>query len=166
MTTENDGKTPFAETKIERTSDRELTVTRMFDAPPGIVFAAWTTPALFARWWAPKSIGMRIVGCEMDVRTGGGYRLEFAMDGMDNMVFHGRYIEVVPDALLVWTNEEEDDGAVTRVSFEAVGDRTLLTYRDLYPTADAFETATDGAGAGLPEQFGQLDELLAGSKSA
>ena len=55
---------------------------------------------------------------------------------------------------------------MTRVSFEAVGERTLLTYRDLYPTADAFEAATDGAGAGLPEQFGQLDALLAGGDAA
>jgi len=163
MTTGHDDTGPFSDrtTRVERISDRELRVTRVFDAPARIVFAAWTTPALFMRWWAPKSVGARIVGCDMDVRTGGGYRLEFAMDGMDNMEFFGRYLEVIPDAKLVWTNEEDAEGAVTTVTFEEKEGRTHLTYLDLYPSKEALDEATDGMGAAMPEQFDQLDTLLA-----
>ena len=64
-------------TKVERKSDREVVVTRSFDAPARLVFEAWTTPELFKRWWVPKSMGMTLHTCEMDVRTGGRYRLGF-----------------------------------------------------------------------------------------
>jgi len=146
-------------TRVEQTSDRELVVTRTFDAPPRIVFAAWTTPELFARWWAPKSMGMVIAACEMDVRTGGGYRLQFG-HAPDTFEFFGKYLEVIPDARLVWTNEEGDDGAVTTVTFEDKDGQTLLTLSELYPSGEAF-AANIGAEGALPEQFAQLDALLA-----
>ena len=149
-----------ARTKIERTSDTELVVTRTFDAPARIVFQAWTTPALFKRWWAPRSLGMNILSCEMDVRTGGGYRLTFGQDEASSFSFFGKYLEVIPNARLVWTNEEGDDGAVTTVTFEDRDGQCVLTYSDRYPTKAALE-AERGAEEGLPEQFEQLDELLA-----
>ena len=62
-------------TTVERRSERELVVTRTFDAPARIVFEAWTKPELFQRWWAPKSFGVLLLSCEADVRTGGAYRL-------------------------------------------------------------------------------------------
>jgi uncharacterized protein YndB with AHSA1/START domain len=147
-------------TRIERTSDTELVVTRMFDAPARIVFQAWTTPALFKRWWAPKSLGMNILSCEMDVRTGGGYRLTFGEDEASSFSFFGKYLEVIPNARLVWTNEEGEQGAVTTVTFEDRGDQCVLVYSDRYPSKAALE-AERGAEEGLPEQFEQLDELLA-----
>lgn len=147
-------------TKIERTSDTELVVTRTFDAPARLVFQAWTTPALFQRWWAPKSLGMNILSCEMDVRTGGRYRLTFGQDEASSFSFFGKYLEVIPNARLVWTNEEGEEGAVTTVTFEDRGDQCVLTYRDRYPTKEALE-AERGAEEGLPEQFEQLDALLA-----
>lgn len=147
-------------TRIERMSDTELVVTRTFNAPARLVFKAWTTPELFRRWWAPKSLGMPILACEMDVRTGGGYRLTFGHDEASSFAFYGRYLEVIPDARLVWTNEEGDDGAVTTVTFEDKGDLCLLTYSDRFPSKAALE-AERGAEDGLPEQFEQLDALLA-----
>lgn len=90
-------------TTVERTSDRELVVTRTFNGPPRIVFEAWTRPELFKRWWVPKSMGMALRSCEMDARTGGKYRLQFEPDGM---AFFGTYLEVTPPSRLVWTNEE------------------------------------------------------------
>ena len=147
-------------TTIERTSERELVVTRTFDAPPRIVFEAWTRPELMKRWWAPKSLGVPLRSCEMDVRTGGSYRLEFGRDGAEPMAFVGRYLEVVPASRLVWTNEEGEDGAVTTVTFQERDGRTLLTVHELYPSKEALE-AGHGAEEGMPEQFGQLDELLA-----
>lgn len=142
-----------------RTSDRELEVTRLFDAPPRLVFRAWSEAALFRRWWVPEGAGITLVGCEMDVRTGGSYRLEFAA-GDATMAFHGTYLEVVPDARIVWTNDEEADGAVTTVTFEDRDGRTLVTYHERYPTAEALEEALAGSAAALPAQFDQLAALL------
>ena len=146
-------------TRVERTSDTELVVTRTFDAPARIVFKAWTTPELFKRWWAPRSLGMNILSCEMDVRTGGRYRLTFGADEASSFSFFGKYLEVIPDARLVWTNEEGDEGAVTTVTFEDRDGQCLLTYSDRYPTKAALD-AERGAEEGLAEQFEQLDELL------
>ena len=64
-------------TMVERKSDREIAVTRTFNAPARIVFEAWTKPELFKRWWVPKSMPVPLLSCEMDVRAGGGYRLVF-----------------------------------------------------------------------------------------
>ena len=146
-------------TQIDRTSDRELVVTRVFDAPPRILFKAWTTPELMKQWWAPRSIGVPLLSCEMDVRTGGSYRLEFGHDASGSMAFVGQYLEVVPPSRLVWTNEEEPDGAVTTVTFEERNGKTHLTVRELYPSKAALE-ANHGAEEGMPEQFEQLDALL------
>jgi uncharacterized protein YndB with AHSA1/START domain len=150
-------------TAVERKSDRELVVTRTFNAPAHIVFEAWSKPELFQRWWVPKSVGMTLVSCDMDVRTGGGYRFVFRHPALDQPVaFFGTYREVTPHKRLVWTNEESDQGAVTTVTFEENAGKTLVTLHELYPTTAALEEALAGSAEGLPEQFAQLDELLAG----
>ena len=144
-------------TTVERRSDRELVVTRSFDAPARLVFEAWSNPELFQRWWVPKSMGMQLHSCEMDVRTGGTYRLNFG-DGMD---FFGRYIEVTPQARIVWTNDEEGENAsVTTVTFEEKDGRTLLVMSELYPSKEALDAAGTGAADATQETFAQLDELL------
>ena len=143
-------------TTVERKSEREVVVTRTFDAPARIVFEAWTRPELLTRWWLPKSMGMVLRSCQMDVRVGGKYRLEFEPDGM---AFFGTYREVIPNSRLVWTNEEGEDGPVTTVTFEERDGRTHLTVHELYPSKEALD-AGHGAEEGLPEQFEQLDELL------
>jgi uncharacterized protein YndB with AHSA1/START domain len=147
-------------TTIERTSERELVVTRTFNAPARLVFEAWTTPELMQRWWSPKSIGVPLFACEMDVRTGGGYRLAFGHDAATSMAFFGKYIEVTPPSRLVWTNDEGPDGAVTTVTFEEKDGKTLLVVHELYPSKEALEEG-QGAAEGFPEQFEQLDDLLA-----
>jgi uncharacterized protein YndB with AHSA1/START domain len=148
-------------TAVERKSDRELVVTRMFDAPPHIVFKAWSQADLFRRWWVPKSAtGVSLVSCDMDVRTGGKYRLEFGAGGSDTMAFYGKYLDVVPDERIVWTNDEGDEGAVTTVTFEEKGGKTLLTFHEIYPSKEALEEALAGSAAGLPEQLDQLEALL------
>lgn len=156
---ENDPRPMRNHTTVERKSERELVVMRTFNAPVHIVFEAWTTPELFMRWWAPKSMGVPMLSCEMDVRTGGGYRVEFGHDPSEAWAFFGKYIEVIPNVRLVWTNEETEDAAVTTVTFEGKGDKTLLVLHELYPSKEALE-ANAGAEDGLPEQFEQLDELL------
>ncbi len=149
---------------VERVSDRELVVTRSFDAPARLVFAAWTHADLFRQWWVPRSYGLTLLSCAMDVRVGGSYRLEFAhpADSAQVMAFFGRYTEVVPDARIVWTNEESPDGAVTTVTFEERGGQTLLTVRDRYPSKEALDKEVgSGATGGLPEALDQLDAFLA-----
>ncbi|PBB96853.1 ATPase [Mesorhizobium sp. WSM3862] len=148
-------------TTVERTSDRELVVTRTFNAPARIVFEAWTKPELFKQWWAPKSMGMVLRSCEMDVRVGGRYRLAFGRDGSNLDEFFGRYIEVTPHSRLVWTNEEGGEGGpVTTVTFEEKGGKTLLVLHELYPSKEALDAAGTGAAEAMGETFGQLDELL------
>jgi uncharacterized protein YndB with AHSA1/START domain len=151
-------------TTVERVSERELVVTRTFNAPPHIVFEAWAKPDLLKRWWTAKSIGMSFVSCEADVRTGGTYRFVFSHPDFEQpMAFFGRYVEVTPHSRIVWTNEESTDGVVSTVTFEEKGDTTLLVLTELYPSKEALDetiasggTATSAAG----EQFEQLDELL------
>lgn len=146
-------------TTVERRSEREIVVTRTFDGPAHVVFKAWTTPELLLRWWAPRSMGMKLLSCETDVRVGGRYRFEFAGEGAQRIAFFGKYVEVVPPSRLAWTNEESADGSVTTVTFEERDGRTHLVLHDLYPSKEAFEAA-GGSEGGLPEQFDQLDELL------
>ena len=151
--------TPIKEdATVERTSERELVVTRTFNGPARIVFEAWTKPELFKRWWVPKSMGMVLRSCEMDVRVGGRYRLEFEPDAM---AFFGTYLEVTPHSRLVWTNEEGGDGGpVTTVTFEEKGGKTLLVMHELYPSKEALDAAGTGAADAMVETFAQLDELL------
>jgi uncharacterized protein YndB with AHSA1/START domain len=147
-------------TKVERKSDREVVVTRTFDAPARIVFEAWAKPELFKRWWVPQSLGMSMLSCEMDVRTGGSYRLVFRHPSAEEpMAFFGKYLEVIPDARMVWTNEESAERSVTTVSFEEKGGKTLLVFHELHPSKEALDEAI-GASEAMPEQFVQLDELL------
>lgn len=150
-------------TVVKRKSNRELVVTRTFNAPAHIVFEAWSNPELFKLWWIPKSVGMSLLSCDMDIRTGGTYRLVFSHPDFDQpMAFFGTYREVTPHKRLVWMNEESDEGAVTTVTFEENAGKTLVTFHELYPTEAALDEALAGSAEGLPEQFAQLDELLAG----
>ena len=148
-------------TVVELRTDRELVVTRVFHASPKLVYQAWTTPDLFKRWWTPKSSGMTLLSCRMDVRVGGSYRLEFGRSNSDStMSFFGSYLEVVPNSRLVWTNEEGTDGAVTTVTFTEHEGNTILVLSEVYPTRVALDASFQGMEEGMPEQFGQLDDLL------
>ena len=146
-------------TTVERKSDRELVVTRTFNGPARLVFEAWTNPKLFRQWWVPKSLGMSLLSCEMDVRVGGTYRLEFAY-GDSQAAFFGTYNEVTPHSRLVWSNEESDEASVTTVTFAEQGGETLVAMYELYPSKEALDAAGTGAADAMGESFEQLDELL------
>ena len=147
-------------TTTERKSERELVVTRTFNGPARIVFEAWTQPELFKRWWVPKSIGLTLLSCEMDVRVGGGYRLVFAANP-EPIAFFGKYLEVTPHSRLSWSNDESPDGAITTVTFEERGGKTRVVVHDLYPSKEALDAAIASESTqGFTEQFEQLDELL------
>jgi uncharacterized protein YndB with AHSA1/START domain len=155
--------TPTQErTTMERTSERELVVTRTIDGPAHVVFDAWTDPELVRRWWVPKSVPVTLLSVEMDVRAGGTYRFTFQVDATTTMAFFGRYLEVDPPSRLVWTNEEgEGDAVVTTLTLDEGGGRTRLVVHDLYPSKDALDGAiASGSTAGWDEMLDQLDELL------
>ncbi|WP_213741603.1 SRPBCC family protein [Bradyrhizobium sp. dw_411] len=147
-------------TKVERKSEHELVITRTFNAPARIVFAAWTTPELLKRWWVPKSSGMVLLSCEADVRAGGRYRFEFGHGESKRMAFFGKYVEVIPNARLVWTNEESDEGAISTLTFEEKAGKTILVLHERYPSKEALDRTMAGMEDGMPESFAQLDELL------
>ena len=152
-------------TTAERKSERELLVTRTFNAPARIVFDAWTKPELLLRWWAPKSFGVSFLSCELDLRAGGKYRFVFAHPASEQpMAFFGRYLEVTPHSRLVWTNEEGGDGgAVTTVTFAEKDGKTLLVMHDLYPSKEALDGAiASGSTSGMDETFEQLDAFVVG----
>jgi uncharacterized protein YndB with AHSA1/START domain len=149
-------------TTVEPKSELEIVVTRTFDAPARMVFQAWTTPALFKRWWVPKSMPLALLSYEADIRVGGGYRLVFDVDGTKTMAFFGKYIEVTPSSRIAWTNDESgEDGAVTTVTLEEKGDKTLMVLHELYRSKEARDAAlASGSYSGMDETFEQLDEVL------
>ena len=152
------------DTTVERKSEREVVITRTFNAPARIVFEAWTKPELMRRWWVPKSSGITLLSCEMDVRAGGSYRFVFQHPTVpgEPMAFFGQYVEVSPHSRLVWTNDESGDaGQLSTLTLEDRGDTTRIVLHEVYPSGEAYE-AGKGSYDGMPESFAQLDELLAG----
>jgi uncharacterized protein YndB with AHSA1/START domain len=154
------------ETIVERTADRELVVTRTFNAPAHIVFDAWTKPELLKRWWAPKSFGVSLFECESDLRVGGTYRYAFGRDPKNPEVFSGRYVEVSSPSRLVVTQVYErmsDAGeAMVTATFEESQGRTRLTLHQLFPSKEALEGAlASGMEPGMRVTLDQLDALVA-----
>lgn len=147
-------------TTVDPAAERELRVTRTFDAPVSVVYAAWATADTFSRWWVPASCGLVLLSCEMDVRTGGGYRLTFSHEGSPPIAFFGRYLDVVPGERIAWSNDESADGAQTTVTFEGRGNTTHVVLHETYRTAALRDEALAGAATAMPEQFEQLDRLL------
>jgi uncharacterized protein YndB with AHSA1/START domain len=147
-------------TTVERTSDREVVVTRTINGPARIVFEAFTKAELFKRWWVPKSMGMTLLSCEIDARVGGTYRLVFDHDP-EPVAFFGTYVDVQPYSRLAWTNDEGGEGGpVTTVTFEEQGGKTLVVLRERHPSKEALDAAGTGAVDAMGETFDQLDELL------
>lgn len=147
-------------TTTARKSDLEIETQRTFDAPARLVYEAWTRPELFQRWWVPKSLGMNLLSCEMDVRVGGKYRLVFGQSLAEGMAFFGTYLEVVPHARLVWTNEEGGDGGpITTVTFREKDGKTHLTLTELHTSKKSLDDNL-GASEAVSETFAQLDEEL------
>lgn len=151
--------------RVERRGDRELTISRMFNAKLQAVYQAWSEPAVFQRWWVPQSShGIRLVACDMAVHTGGKYRLEFAMGDGELFAFYGKYLDVVENQRIVWTNDEGEAGAITTVTFGDLGDSTQVSFHERYPTAEALEEALESSALALPEQLNQLGNLARRSR--
>jgi uncharacterized protein YndB with AHSA1/START domain len=151
-----------AATTVERTSERELVVTRTVNGPARLVFEAFARPELFQQWWTPASFGITLISYEADIRTGGSYRLEMGHPSVEQpMAFFGRYLEVTPSSRMVWTNDEDGGGAITTVTFEEKDGATLVVVHELYPSKEALDGAIASESTGAwPEQFEALDQLI------
>src|SRR3982074_1848354 len=134
---------PPSRTSMERTSDREIVITRTFRAPADIVFDAWTRPEHVRRWWAPQSRGVTLVECDADVRPGGAYRYVLARGKAERFAFFGKYLEVARPTRLVYTQsfESPDAEAVVTLSFEERDGSTTLVAHELYPSKEVLDGA-------------------------
>jgi uncharacterized protein YndB with AHSA1/START domain len=157
---------PVNRTTVERTSDRELIVTRTFNARARIVFDAWTKPELLKRWWAPCSLGVILLECDADVRVGGRYRYVFGRDAASAVAFSGTYTEVEPYTRLVHTQIFEPmraaGEAIVTATFDEKHGKTRLVLHQLFPSKQALDGAVaSGMEHGMRETFEQLEALVA-----
>jgi uncharacterized protein YndB with AHSA1/START domain len=152
-------------TSLERTSDKELRITRTFPAPARVVFDAYTRPEHVKRWWAPASRGVTLAECNADVRPGGTYRYVLASGKDVIAAFSGRYLEVEPPARLVYTQVFEmfpGAEATITVTFEERDGVTTLVAKEVYPSKEALDGAlASGVEEGAKESVEQLGKLVA-----
>ena len=162
---------PMNQTSMELEGDREIVISRTFNGPARIVFDCWTRPDFVKRWWAPKSFGDAVVGCDADVRVGGSYRYVLQVGDGNKMAFSGRYTEVTPHSRLVYTQAFEptasganpgDDHLTIIVTFEEHEGKTHLVQRVLCPSKELRDTVlASGMEHGMRITMDQLDELVA-----
>jgi uncharacterized protein YndB with AHSA1/START domain len=137
--------------------ERELRITRVFDAPRALVFEAWSKPEHLKRWFAPN--GFIVSDCEMDFRVGGAYRLCMRRLDVEHWV-HGVYREIVVPERIVFTGTLESDGneTLTTVTFADDGGKTRLSVHQTY----SLETdSTRGAQQGWTQTLEHLAEYVA-----
>jgi uncharacterized protein YndB with AHSA1/START domain len=139
----------------------EILVTREFDAPPHLVYRAWTTPELVRRWWTGgQDVVTRI---EIDLRPGGAWRYAMVEDGGVAVVFSGEYREVLPDQRLVYTEVRQDRPgvqALTTVTFTpAAGGRTIVSMTVRYDRQQDRDVHLKYMGDGLDDAMDQLEQV-------
>ena len=140
-----------------KSGDRELTITRIFDAPRSLVFDAWSEPKHLMRWFAPNNF--TVPACEMEFRAGGKFRLCMRGFGKDHWM-NGFFREIVKPERIVWisTLEHDNNEVLTTVTFEDLGSKTRLIVHQTY----SIETdSTRGARQGWTETLEHLAEYLA-----
>src|SRR6266446_4395037 len=148
--------------KVTMPTDREIVLTRVFDASRRLVFDAFTKPELLKRWFGPR--GWSLPVCEVDLRVGGGFR--FVMRGPDGkeMGMRGVYREITPPERSVHMESFDDypvESQVTAVFVEDAG-KTTLTATVLYPSRDVRDAVIkSGMEHGAAETYDRLAELLA-----
>lgn len=157
-----DARTRDSALALEMPSDREIVLTRVFNAPRRFVFDAWTKPEHVKRWYGCAASTM--TSCDIDLRPGGAYRFVLRMQDGSEHSLSGVYREIVPPARIVCTERINDDPnmeALIAVMFEERNGKTTMTSTALYRTAAARKTVLDfGVEQGASETFDRLDEYL------
>jgi uncharacterized protein YndB with AHSA1/START domain len=148
--------------KVTTPTDREIVLTRVFDAPRHLVFEAFSKPELLKRWFGPR--GWSLVVCEVDLKVGGGFR--FVLRGPDGkeMGMRGVYREIAPPERSVHMESFDDypgESQVTAVFVEQ-GGKTTLTATVLYRSQEVRDAVIkSGMEHGAAESYDRLAELLA-----
>ena len=148
--------------KVTTPTDREIVLTRVFDAPRNLVFDAFSKPELLKRWFGPR--GWSLVVCEVDLRVGGGFR--FVLRGPDgrDMGMRGVYREIVPPERSVHMESFDDYPGESQVTalFVEQGGKTTLTATVLYPSREVRDAVIkSGMEQGAAESYDKLAEMLA-----
>ena len=152
--------------KVTLPADEQILITREFDAPPDLVYKAWTTPELVRKWWAGRRGEMQVV--DIDLRVGGTWRYVMLAHGEFEVAFHGEYREIVPGERIVTTEvyegappAPEGEDVLNVITFTEVEGRTLLELLVQAPSKQVRDMIVDsGMEGGLQEQMEILDELL------
>lgn len=145
-------------------SDREIIMTRVFDAPRELVFEAHTSCEHLSQWWGPRRY--EIASCEVDFRPGGAWRIVHRGPDGEVYGFHGEYREIVRPERIVWTFEFE--GMPGHVSVETMtlverDGKTTLTATSVFDSVeDRDGMLQSGMESGAAETWDRLAELLAG----
>jgi uncharacterized protein YndB with AHSA1/START domain len=153
--------------KVTLPADDQILITREFDAPPELVYKAWTTPEILRRWWAGRRGEMQVV--DIDLRVGGMWRYVMLAHGEFEVAFHGEFREIVPNERIVTTEvyegappAPEGEDVLNVVTFTEIGGRTLLELLVQAPSKEVRDVIVDsGMETGLQEQMDILDELFA-----
>jgi uncharacterized protein YndB with AHSA1/START domain len=150
--------------KVTTPSDREVALTRSFDAPRDLVFEAYTKPALLKRWFGPK--GWTLVVCEIDLRVGGRWRYEMQKVDGSQMGFGGVYQEIVRPERIV-SSEEFDDpwykgAATSTVTLVEQAGKTTFTLSIVYESKEVRDAVLkSGMETGVAASYERLDKELA-----
>ena len=143
-------------------SDREIVMTRVFDAPRDLVFEAHTSCEHLTHWWGPRKY--EFAGCEVDFRAGGKWRIVHRGPDGEEYGFHGEYREIVPPERIVWTFEFEGmpgHVSVETLTLEEHDGKTTLTATSVYDTVEDRDGMLEsGMESGAAESMDRLDEYL------
>ena len=152
--------------KVTLPSDRQILITREFDAPKELVWKAWTTPELVRRWWHANRGEMTV--CEMDLRVGGSWRYAMVTPDGVEVGFHGEYREIEPFERLVSTEAYEGipdadaHAAVDTLTLAEIGDHTLMTVLVEHPTMEGRDMHVEsGMEDGMQDAMDLLEETVA-----
>jgi uncharacterized protein YndB with AHSA1/START domain len=155
--------------KVTTPTDREIVMTRVFDAPRGLVFDAMARPELLQRWLAGPP-GWSMTACEVDLKAGGAFRHVWRGPGGEEMRMHGVIREVVPPERIVRTEtfdvgcEAQAGEQLGTLALTERGGKTTLTLTVLYPSKEARDAAlASGMEHGVAAGYDRLDGLLAES---
>jgi uncharacterized protein YndB with AHSA1/START domain len=151
--------------KVTTPSEREICLTRLFDAPRALVFEAMSKPEHIRRWWGCLGEGYSVPVCEMDLRPGGAWRFVNRTPKGETAAFYGVYREIVPPERVVFTEIFEpfpDSGSVVTSVLTEENGKTRLTVTCLYPSVDVRDMVLKSGmerGAGI--SYDRLEEVAA-----
>jgi uncharacterized protein YndB with AHSA1/START domain len=156
------GKSGSHELKVTTPSDKEIVITRVFDAPRELVFEAHSSCEHMSKWWGPRRY--EFASCEIDFRPGGAWRIVHRGPDGEEFGFHGEYREIVPSERIVWTFEFEGmpgHVSVETLSLEEHDGKTTLTGASVFDTVEDRDGMLEsGMESGAAESMDRLDEYL------